>query len=326
MMRYLHSPGLDPYRHFAVEYHYATAVPLSEPVVMLWRTVPTLMVGKYQNTAQEINRRYADEQGLQVVRRPSGGGTIYTDPGTLQFSYIVPHDSGQIAFEGFLEPVCAALADLGLAASFKGRNDLTLDGRKISGNAQYKIHGTTVHHGSILVSADIDMMTAATTVDYDKLASKAIASVRDRVVNLSAYLPPGMDAPALATHLRQALCGHAAPLTLAPDDEAAIDQLATGYFANPEIIYGRDPASAIVKSRRFAGGRLTLALDLEAGRITACTLGGDIFATEEAARLPDVLAGLPLEAPALRRALTAARMDRAFYRISIEDIISLLLS
>ncbi|MFM9412775.1 lipoate--protein ligase [Peptococcus simiae] len=325
-MRYLDSPGLDPYRHFATEYHFATAVPLEEPVVMLWRTEPTLMIGKYQNTAQEINTRYAADHGLHIVRRPSGGGTIYTDPGAVQFGYIVPDHSEQISFDHFIRPVCAALAELGVQADFKGRNDLTVAGRKISGNAQYKIKGTTVHHGSILVDTDIEVMTAATTVDYEKLASKAISSVRDRVANLSEFLPAGTTITDVMACLRRHLCGGGPVIAISPADEAAIADLAANRFAAPDHTYGKNPASQIVKSRRLAGGRLRLALSLDKGLISDCQVGGDIFATEAADRLPDVLRGLPLEEGPLRRALVAAQMDRAFYRISIDDLIDLLLS
>ena len=112
---------------------------LPDTVFLFWRTTPTLMVGKYQNILEEINKPYADAHGIHLVRRMSGGGTIYTDLGGWQFSFIQHREAGEIEFGQYIAPVIGALEEMGVRASFNGRNDLTIDGRKFSGNAQYRL-------------------------------------------------------------------------------------------------------------------------------------------------------------------------------------------
>ena len=187
-MIYVETNSTDVYYNFGVEYYFTTERQLPEPVFLFWRTAPTLMLGHYQNPYEEINLEYAREHGIALVRRMSGGGTIYTDLGSWQFSFIVPGDKGDIDFKSFLRPVLQALKALSLNAEFNGRNDLLIDGRKFSGNAQFRKAGYTVHHGSLLFDCDIAQMAASTRVDPYKILSKSIRSVRERVTNLADHL------------------------------------------------------------------------------------------------------------------------------------------
>ena len=180
--------SLDACEHFALEYYLATERDLGETALLLWRTEPTLMVGKYQNARLEINLPLARALGVKIVRRLSGGGTIYTDPGGWQFSFIDRGGGEEIQFESYIAPVVSALRAMGVPARFNGRNDLTVDGRKFSGNAQYRVAGTTVHHGSLLFDTDLARMEALTTPSEEKLRSKSIRSVRERVTNLREHI------------------------------------------------------------------------------------------------------------------------------------------
>ena len=166
-MIYIETGSTDVYYNFALEYYFAAVKKLDDTVFLLWRTTPTLMVGKYQNTLEEICQDYAQAHGINVVRRMSGGGTIYTDMGGWQFTFIEQGDTNEIHFQAYTKPIVDALRALGVPADFNGRNDLLIDGRKVSGNAQYKLAGSTVHHGSLLFDTDIEQMVASTTVaDY----------------------------------------------------------------------------------------------------------------------------------------------------------------
>lgn len=192
-MIYIETGSTDVYYNFGLENYFTVKKRLPDTVFLFWRTTPTLMVGKYQNVLEEINKPYADAHGIHLVRRMSGGGTIYTDLGGWQFSFIQHKEAGEIEFGQYIAPVIGALGEMGVRASFNGRNDLTIDGRKFSGSAQYRLGDCIVHHGSLLFDTDIRQMAEATTPDSYKITSKSIKSVRDRVTNISDHLPVPMD-------------------------------------------------------------------------------------------------------------------------------------
>lgn len=135
-MIYIETGSTDVYYNFGLEYYFTLEKRLPETVFLFWRTTPTLMVGKYQNVLEEINKPYADEHGIHLVRRMSGGGTIYTDMGGWQFTFIQHKEAGEIEFSQYIAPVIDALGEMGVSAAFNGRNDLTIDGKKFSGNAR----------------------------------------------------------------------------------------------------------------------------------------------------------------------------------------------
>lgn len=162
-MIYIETGSTDVYYNFALEYYFTLEKRLPETVFLFWRTTPTLMVGKYQNVLEEINKPYADAHKIRLVRRMSGGGTIYTDLGGWQFTFIEHSDQTQIDFSQYIGPVVDAVRELGADAGFNGRNDLLIGGRKFSGNAQYRLPGCIVHHGSLLYDTDLAQMAAATT-------------------------------------------------------------------------------------------------------------------------------------------------------------------
>ena len=193
-MIYIETGSTDVYYNFGLEYYFSVEKRLSDTVFLFWRTTPTLMVGKYQNVLEEINKPYADEHGIHIVRRMSGGGTIYTDLGGWQFTFIQHKEAGEIEFHQYIAPVIDALREMGVHAEFNGRNDLTIDGKKFSGNAQYRLGDCVVHHGSLLFDTNIRQMVESTTVDSYKILSKSIKSVRDRVTNIAEHLPAPMDA------------------------------------------------------------------------------------------------------------------------------------
>ena len=218
-MIYIETNSTDVYYNFGLENYFTVEKRLPDTVFLFWRTTPTLMVGKYQNVMEEINKPYADAHGIKIVRRMSGGGTIYTDLGGWQFSFIQHRDAEQIEFEEYIAPVIDALKELGVAAAFNGRNDLTIDGKKFSGNAQYRLEDCIVHHGSLLFDTNIRQMVESTTVDSYKILSKSIKSVRDRVTNIAEHLPVPMEPEEFKTCMvRHIMGGSDAVYEVTPDD------------------------------------------------------------------------------------------------------------
>ncbi len=324
-MIYVETGSTDVHYNFGVEYYLAAEKKLNDTVFMLWRTTPTLMVGKYQNTLEEINRAYAEAHGIQIVRRMSGGGTIYTDLGGWQFTFIEQGDSGDIQFEQYTRPVLEALRAQGVPAAFNGRNDLLIDGRKFSGNAQYKLGGCTVHHGSLLFDTDIAQMVASTTVDEYKIISKSIKSVRDRVTNISEHLKTPMDPDEFKRYLIGYIMGEKDTFyELTEADRAVIQHIADTKFSAWECIYGSNPRFSLTKSAHFSGGRMTFQLEVKKGVITGASLNGDFFAEERADTLCASLAGCPFEYDQVLARLKERGFEGAIHAVTLEEIAALI--
>ena len=320
-MIYIETGSMDVYYNFGLEYYFTVEKKLPDTVFLFWRTTPTLMVGKYQNVLEEINKPFADAHGIHLVRRMSGGGTIYTDPGGWQFTFIQHEDAKEIAFHQYIAPVIDALRELGVQADFNGRNDLTIDGRKFSGNAQYRLDGSIVHHGSLLFDTDIEQMVASTTVDDYKILSKSIKSVRDRVTNIAEHLPSPMDAETFKECMvRHIMHGSDAQYRLTSEDDKRIRQLAAEKFNSWERIFGANPNFNIDRTRRFAGGKMQFKLDVRRGIIREAWVYGDFFSTLDSETICAALAGCRYERSAVRAALQSHGVEGAVYRISVEEM------
>ncbi|MBQ7475427.1 MAG: lipoate--protein ligase [Clostridia bacterium] len=310
-MIYVDTGSRDPYFNFGAEYYFAAERDLGDPVFLLWSTEPTLMIGKYQDIYGEIDLPYARDHGINVVRRLSGGGTIYTDPGGFQYSFILRGGGESIDFDGFIEPVVAALRRLGIPAGRSGRNDILLGGRKISGNAQYKLRGATVHHGSLLFSTDIEEMTRASTPPDYKISSKSIRSVRDRVTNISEY--PGVTLT--AEEFPRALIGAMEEETgtmrtyrLTKDDRERIAALGDVHFRARDAIFSRAPKFDIEKTCRTPGGTVTVSFSVKDGAVAAAEATGDFFAADGSDAF-SFLVGTPFEKEALREKIKNAPLS-----------------
>ena len=320
-MIYIETGSTDVYYNFGLEYYFTVEKRLPETVFLFWRTTPTLMVGKYQNVLEEINKPYADAHGIRLVRRMSGGGTIYTDLGGWQFTFIQHREEGEIEFSQYIAPVIGALREIGVNAAFNGRNDLTIDGKKFSGNAQYRLGDCIVHHGSLLFDTDIEQMVASTTVDSYKIISKSIKSVRDRVTNISEHLPSPMDADIFKEIMvRHIMDGSTEAYTLTSEDDARIQEIAREQFQSWDRIFGRSPKFTIDRTGRFAGGKIQFKLDVQKGIIQGAAIYGDFFSTLDTSTICDALIGCPYERSAVLESLRSHGIDGAVYRISAEEM------
>lgn len=320
-MIYIETGSTDVYYNFGLENYFTVKKRLPDTVFLFWRTTPTLMVGKYQNVLEEINKPYADAHGIHLVRRMSGGGTIYTDLGGWQFSFIQHKEAGEIEFGQYIAPVIGALGEMGVRAAFNGRNDLTIDGRKFSGNAQYRLGDCIVHHGSLLFDTDIRQMAEATTPDSYKITSKSIKSVRDRVTNISDHLPVPMDPETFKeTMVRHIMNGSTAVYTVTPEDDARIREIARERFQSWEQIFGKSPKFTIDRVGRFRGGKMQFRLDVQKGVIRSAAVYGDFFSTLDAETIGGALTGCPYERGAVLAALRAHGIDGAVYRISAQEM------
>lgn len=180
----------DPRVNLAIETYLLTEMPLDEPILLFYINEPSIIIGRNQNTIEEINKEYVDEHGIHVVRRLSGGGAVYHDHGNLNFSFIMPDDGNSFRdFAKVTQPIIQALHDLGVeGAELKGRNDLVINDMKFSGNAMYATNGRMFAHGTLMFDSDIDEVVNTLKVRKDKIESKGIKSVRSRVTNIKPFL------------------------------------------------------------------------------------------------------------------------------------------
>ena len=322
-MIYVETGSAEVSYNLALEYYFAAEKPLGEPVFLFWPTVPTVVCGKYPNTLEEINLRYIREHNVDVVRRLSGGGTIYTDEGGLMYTFITYGSGKEIDFRSYMQPVVSALTALGVNAEFSGRNDILVDGKKVSGTAQYKLGDTTVHHGTLMFNVNIEHLLLATNVDAEKIASKSIKSVRERVTNISEHLPVPMDKEAFRLHMIRAILGDGTTYVATEEDRAAIERIADEKFRPWERRFGADPACTFTQSRRFAGGKVTVRLDLKHGLIQDVRFSGDFFASEKLEALTQTLRGCRYDPDAVRAVIAREEFGGAIYNVTPEELTDL---
>lgn len=324
-MRYLESPSRDPYFNLALEEYVFERMDKSKSYFMLWQNDNTIVVGKYQNTAEEIDQAYVDAHGIRVARRLSGGGAVYHDKGNLNFTFIVDRaDAPGLNFKIFVEPVIQALARFGVHAAFTGRNDLTIDGMKFSGNAQYARRGRLLHHGCIMLDSNLTSVADALRVKEAKFDSKAVKSVRSRVTTINAHAPAPISMEDFKGALKECAMASGAlePCTLTEEDLAAIRKLRDEKYATWAWNYGFSPAYDMRREMKFPAGLVTAHLSAEGGKIKAVRFYGDFFGGE-LGELEGAMVGLPLDGH-LTEALEALRVGDYMSGITAEELSRLL--
>ena len=324
-MFYLESPSRDPYFNLALEEYVFERMDKSKSYFMLWQNDNTIVVGKYQNTAEEIDQAYVDAHGIRVARRLSGGGAVYHDKGNLNFTFIVDRaDAPGLNFKIFVEPVIQALARFGVHAAFTGRNDLTIDGLKFSGNAQYARRGRLLHHGCIMLDSNLTSVADALRVKEAKFASKAVKSVRSRVTTINAHAPAPISMEDFKGALKECAMASGAlePYTLTEEDLAAVRKLRDEKYATWAWNYGCSPAYDMRREMKFPAGLVTAHLSAEGGKIKAVRFYGDFFGGE-LGELEGAMAGLPLDGH-LTEALEALRVGDYMSGITAEELSRLL--
>ena len=325
-MRYLESPSRDPYFNLALEEYVFERMDKSKSYFLLWQNDNTIVVGKYQNTAEEIDQAYVDAHHIRVARRLSGGGAVYHDRGNLNFTFIVDRaDAPGLNFKIFVRPVVEALARFGVHAEFTGRNDLTIDGMKFSGNAQYARRGRLLHHGCIMLDSNLTSVADALRVKEAKFASKAVKSVRSRVTTINAHAPAPISMEDFKRALKECAMasGELEPCTLTEEDLAAIRKLRDEKYATWAWNYGFSPAYDMRREMKFPAGLVTAHLSAEGGKIKAVRFYGDFFGSGELGELESAMAGLPLDGH-LTEALEALRVGDYMSGITAEELSRLL--
>lgn len=319
----------DPAWNLAAEEYVFEALPRDKSYIMLWQNDKAVIVGKYQNTAAEVDLGFLREHGISVVRRLSGGGAVYHDLGNLNFTIITDAQANaRVDLAVFCEPVVRALRRLGVEAVISGRNDITVDGKKFSGNAQYIREGRIMHHGTILFDSDLSIVQKSLRVSAEKIAGKGVASVRARVTNLKPLLPEGTtldEFRSLLLHEMTEGTG-AQEAVFSPEDEKKIEERKRNRYDKWEWNVGASPAGMLKKTKRFEGcGSLEMTYILKKGCFHDVRFSGDFFSTREPRELAARLEGVRMEENALRELLKGLEVEAYFTGLEREELLGFLL-
>ena len=322
-MIYVNSNSTNPYFNFALEEYLMMEKNLGdEEIFLFWRTNPTVMIGRYQNTYCEINEKYVKENNINVIRRNSGGGTIYTDMGAWQFTFIEKnHKENGISFEKFTEPIINTLRKENIDANFNSRNDLLIGKRKFSGNAQYRKDNSILHHGSILFNTDIKAMVESITVAEDKIIAKGIKSVRERVVNISEVMKENITSEEFRDIILNSLLKDSKTYTLNKQDINEINKIKKDKFESWDWNYGKNPVFNINRWKRFNGGRVDFKLDIKNGIIKTCVIEGDFFLSGDISEIENAFVNCKYVKKDISKLLDDINVNSYFYKITKEDLL-----
>ncbi len=329
-MLFIDNQGItDPRVNLALEEHALRTFDIGESYLLFYVNEPSVIIGKHQNTVEEINADFIRERSIHVVRRISGGGAVYHDFGNLNFSFITRYEPGRFNnYAEFTGPVVRALRGLGVPAETSGRNDIVADGRKISGNAQFTTGERMFSHGTLLFDSSLDDVVRALNVKAGKIESKGIKSIRSRVANIREFLGDREMAVAdLRRVLLETIFGSAddppaRPLT--DEDWEAVHRLSDSKYRTWEWNYGLSPKFNVQRVKRFAIGEIDARLDVEDGRIRNIRFFGDFFARAEVGELEELLANVRYERADIEAALGNADVSRYFAEVTAEDLADLL--
>lgn len=284
-MIFIENEGItDPRTNLALEEYALRHFDQGENYLLFYINEPSIIIGRNQNTLEEINHEYVEEKGIHVVRRISGGGAVYHDHGNLNFSFITNYDKQSLNnFKKFTGPVIKVLRGMGVDAELSGRNDILANGKKISGNAQFSSARRMFSHGTLLYDSDLSEVGKALNVKMSKIASKGHKSVRSRVANISEFLESPLPIGAFRSQLLQGLYENRPDFTtyhLTENEWEGVMELREKKYGLWEWNYGHSPKFNIQRSRRFPIGEIDLRLDVEKGIIRNMKIYGDFFGKE----------------------------------------------
>ena len=325
-MRYLKNPSTNPYYNMAFDEYCLESLPIDEPVFFLWQNRPAVIVGFNQEVNTEVNLDYLKENGIDLVRRVTGGGAVYHDLENLNYTIVGRSEDLERDYPEYASLLAKALQTLGVPATLSGRNDILVEGRKVSGFAKRVCKNRLMVHGTLMYNVDVNVLTNVLNPSTTKLQSKGIASVRSRVANLCDYLPEIPDIQTFSQRLEEILSNNYTDTEyqLTETDLANIQRLTDKKFATWEWNYGRSPKATLVHSARLACGTVEIHLTLAENRIASCRFGGDFLGNLPASDVENALTGIPYEINEIRKCLSKIEISRYFDRVSADDLLEMM--
>ncbi len=329
-MHFVDNKGItDPQINLAIEEYLLRTMDTEEDSFLLFYiNEPSIIIGKNQNTVEEIDTDFVEENGIKIVRRLSGGGAVFHDLGNLNYSFITKDDGESFRnFKKFTEPVVAALAKMGVKAELIGRNDLLVDGRKISGNAQFSTQGRMFSHGTLMFDTEIDTVVSALKVRKDKIESKGIKSIRSRVANITEYLEEPMTIDEFRLEILKSIFEGEENIkykVLTDEDWDNIHALSKERYANWDWNYGKSPKFNMQHSHRFPVGGIDVRLQVDKGVIQDVVIFGDFFGVGEIDSVTEKLKGIQYDRKSISDAIEGIDIPTYLGGITKEEFIHLI--
>ena len=326
-MRYLKNPSTNPYYNMAFDEYCLESLPIDEPVFFLWQNRPAVIVGFNQEVNTEVNLDYLKENGIDLVRRVTGGGAVYHDLENLNYTIVGRSEDLERDYPEYASLLAKALQTLGVPATLSGRNDILVEGRKVSGFAKRVCKNRLMVHGTLMYNVDVDVLTHVLNPSTTKLQSKGIASVRSRVANLCEYLPEIPDIQTFSQRLEEILSNNHSDTEyqLSETDLTNIQQLTDKKFATWEWNYGRSPKATLSHSARLACGTVEIHLTLAENRIASCHFGGDFLGNLPATDLESALIDVVYNTESIRERLSSFTISDYFDKVTVEELIKLIM-
>ena len=335
-MLYISDTSTDPFFNLAEEEYLLTQK--TDSVFRLWRNAPSIIVGRYQNTIAEINTEYTQEHNIPVVRRLSGGGAVFHDLGNLNFTFIQNRSGSEGGnalrkqaadtsemFRRFTAPIIDALRSLGVKAELQGRNDLTINSLKFSGNAICIHRDRILMHGTLMFDVSKQDLSKALRPRPEKYIGKAVKSNVKRVTNIREHLKQDVDVLWFKEFLGKYICSSdssAVPYSLTTEDIRCIEELKKSRYSTPEWNFGNSPKYSFSNIRRFPSGIVELYMNVENGTIKNLDIRGDYFFSRPTEELIAKLIGTPHTREAIQKKI-GSQTEAYFAGIDSEDVVNL---
>jgi len=321
------SPSNNAYFNIASEEYLLEKFP-EKNLLLLYINAPSIIVGKHQNTLAEINYEFVNKEGIKVVRRLSGGGTVYHDLNNLNFSFHSPLDKNNfLDFAVFTKPVVDLLQKMNIPAALKGRNDLEIEGKKFSGNAKLSKNGKMIQHGTILIDSEIEVLAKALKTNPLKYADKATKSIRARVTNLKPYLPKDIDTLKFKElFIKESLENNpnAEIYCLTEKDVLNIQKLADEKYSTWNWNYGNSPNYNFKNAIKFPAGFVELHINVKkGGEIEDLKIYGDFFSEKPLEEFEQLFKGKQHEINTIRKIITSINLEDYFGKIEVEEFLKL---
>ncbi|ANQ63818.1 lipoate--protein ligase [Staphylococcus equorum] len=318
----------DPTLNLAMEEYVLKNMPKDDSYFLFYVNRPSIIIGKNQNTIEEVNKPYIDAHNIDVVRRISGGGAVYHDEGNLNFSFITDDDGNSFHnFKKFTEPIVEALKSLGVDAEMTGRNDIQVGKAKISGNAMVKVKERMFSHGTLMLNSELSEVQNALKVNPAKIKSKGIKSVRSRVANISEFLEEPIDIDDFKEIILKTIFGEANQVEtyqLTDEDWKNIEKLSNEKYRTWGWNYGRNPKYNFEREEKFEKGFVQIKLDVKQGRIEHARIFGDFFGEGDITELENALEGTLHEFDSIEEAFSNYDIYHYFGDIDRHELIRLM--
>ena len=291
----------------------------NDELFFIWDINPAIVCGKHQLIESEVNMDYVRKIGVPIYRRHSGGGTIFADEGCFMFTFIKRTGKRDDVFRECLSSVVDAFHEIGLDTELSGRNDLMFRGKKFSGNAYYRNENGSILHGTLLYKTDIEQLVRTITPDNEKLISKGIESVRQRVINVGDYMD--LERDQLMRHLENSIAP--ARVTLPTDEFTEVCRIEPEYLSD-EWMWGNNPPYTFKNRQRFAWGVCEVRIDVKGDIIKSIEFNGDFFTHQDLTPLYKALIGTKFESDALHEVLSQIRIEDYILGATADDILSII--